>query len=57
MSHLIPFIAIAVVATVVSDRGLAGLRAGARATLAAVRGLGDYVLALWRWYARLALGA
>ena len=56
MSHLIPFIAIAVVAMVASDRGLGALRAGALATAGVVRGLADYLRALWRWYARLAVG-
>ena len=57
MSHLIPFIAIAVIATIASDRGLAALRVGVSAAIAVVRGLADYLRVLWRWYARLAVGA
>ena len=56
MSHLTPFLALAVVAVLVTDRGNRAVAAGARAALAIVRGVVDYLRALGRWYARVTFG-
>ena len=57
MEHLVPVLAVLVVTVLVTDRGLAALRAGADALAAVARGLTEYLSALGRWYARLAFGS
>ena len=56
MSHLTPFLAIAVVALLVSDRSPMAARTVLGVALAVARGLVEYLRALGRWYARLAFG-
>lgn len=56
MSHLAPFLAIAVIVLLVTDRGNAAVAIAARAALAMVRGIVDYLRALGRWYARVTFG-
>ena len=56
MEHLVPILAVLVVTALVTDRGLAALRAGAGALVTMGRGLVEYLRALGRWYARLAFG-
>ena len=56
MSHLTPFIAIALVILLVSDRGLAAVRSALGAAVAVAHGVVEHVRALGRRNARLALG-
>lgn len=56
MAHLTPFIAIVVVATLVSDRGLSAARSAIGVAVDVARGLGEHLRALGRRYARLAAG-
>ena len=56
MSHLTPFLAIAVVTVLVSDRGISTVRAAAGLALTLARGLVEYLRAICRRYARLAFG-
>ena len=56
MSHLAPFLAIALIVLLVTDRGNAAVALAARAALATVRGVVDYLRALGRWYVRVAFG-
>lgn len=57
MEHLIPTLAVLIVTALVTDRGLAALRAAADGVAAAAHGLSEYLRALGRWYARFAFGS
>ena len=56
MSHLTPFLVIAVVTVLASDRGLSAIRSSAGVAVALGHGLVDYVRTIGRRYARLTFG-
>lgn len=56
MSHLTPFIAIAVATLLVSDRGLSAVRSAVGAAVPAARGVVEHLRSLGRRYARLGFG-
>ena len=56
MSHLTPFLAIALVTVLVSDRGFSALRSAVGLAVAGARGVVEYLRAQGRRYARLAFG-
>ena len=57
MAHLTPFLAIAVVTLLASDRGLSAVRSAAVLVAAAARGLVDYTRTVGRRYVRLTFGS
>ena len=56
MAHLTPFLAIAVVTLLASDRGLSAVRSAAALVVTAARDIVAYVRTVGRRYARLTFG-